>query len=309
MLLKVIVILFINYNERGFILNNSKSNDKQWTTIISSKKKRLNLGFKDLIEYKDLIYLFFKRDFTALYKQTVLGPVWYLIQPLFTTVVFAFIFGNLAGMGTEGTPSYLFYLSGIILWRLFSDTLSKTSKTFIANQGIFGKVYFPRLTSPVSAIGANLVAFGIQLLLLVLIFIYYIFNGLSISLSWAILLAPLVILQVCMLSLGIGLIITSVTTKYRDLQFVVGFIMQLWMYATPVAYPLSELMGKVSSSISWFFWINPIAFPIELFRFMLFQNNQLNWMQGLVSIIITFVSFIWGISIFNKVERDFMDRI
>jgi lipopolysaccharide transport system permease protein len=290
-------------------LSNIKTAEPEWTTVITSKSKRFHLGLKDLIEYRYLMFLFFKRDFTAMYKQTVLGPAWYLIQPLFTTVVFAFIFGNLAGMGTDGIPPYLFYLSGIVLWRLFAETMTKSSRTFTVNMGLFGKVYFPRLTAPISGLGSNIVAFFIQMILLIGIYIFYLFKGMDVNLSWSFALFPLIVLQMCLLGLGFGLIITSMTTKYRDLQFVVGFIVQLWMYATPVAYPLSELSGKVSDSISWIFWVNPVSFPIELFRYMIFQSNTLNWNHGFVSFGITLILFIWGITNFNRVERDFMDRI
>jgi lipopolysaccharide transport system permease protein len=283
--------------------------NKQWTTVISAKKRGINLGLNELKEYRFLMFLFFRRDFTALYKQTVLGPAWYLIQPLFTMVVFAFIFGNLAGMGTDDIPPYLFYLSGIIMWRLFADTMTNSSRTFNMNKGLFGKVYFPRLTVPISGLGANLVAFFIQLFLLLGIYFYYIYNGMQINIHWTFVFFPFIVIMICFLGLGFGLLITSMTTKYRDLQFVVGFIIQLWMYATPVAYPLSELSGKVSKSISWVFWLNPISFPIEFFRYMIFQSNTLDWSQGIVSISITLILFILGVANFNRVERDFMDRI
>ncbi|ADK83340.1 ABC transporter permease [Sediminispirochaeta smaragdinae] len=282
---------------------------EQWTTIITSEKKRFHLGLKELFNYRDLVWLFFKRDFTALYKQTILGLAWYIIQPLFTTIVFSFVFGNLAGLGTENVPSYLFYLSGIILWRFFADSLQKTSNTFLTNANLFGKVYFPRLSAPVSMVMSNIVALGIQLFLFILFYVYYLFLGMKPSLHWSFALFPVLILHIALLGTGLGLMVTSMTTKYRDLKFLVTFGLQLWMYATPIAYPLSEILEKFPKYIEWLFILNPIAFPIELFRFMLFKSNSLNWIQGGISIGMTLLFFLWGVASFNRVQQNFMDRI
>jgi lipopolysaccharide transport system permease protein len=284
--------------------------EKEWLTIITSDKGRFHLGVKEVLGYKDLIFLFFKRDFTSVYKQTILGPAWFLIQPIITSIIYGFVFGNLAGLSTEGVPQYIFYFSGIIVWSFFRDILSKNSNTFGSNIVLFGKVYFPRLTVPASTILSKFLTLGIQIFIFIIFYSYFALNGMVVSLHWSLLLFPILMLQVALLATGIGLVITSMTTKYRDIRFLISFGMQLWMYATPIAYPLSEISQRVDEPfIQWVFKVNPMTFPVECFRFMVFQSNTIDPLSAAISIGLTFFFLLWGISNFNKVQKDFMDKI
>ena len=257
---------------------------------------------------KSCFFLFVKRDFVSFYKQTVLGPLWFFIQPIFTTIVFSFVFGKLAGIGTDGIPQYLFFLSGITAWAYFSDCLTKTSTVFRDNVNIFGKVYFPRLIMPLSIIVSNLVRFGVQLLLLLFMMGYFYLNpieGTSFSFSYAIFFFPFIVILMALLGLGIGLIITAITTKYKDLTFLVTFGVQLMMYATTVIYPLSEVPVEYKKIIE----LNPMTGIIEAFRFAFLGKGEFTlWSIG-YSIIITLVLLTLGILIFNKTEKNFVDTI
>ena len=279
-----------------------------WDLIIKGKTSFFDVRFKDLWHYRDLLLLFVKRDFVSFYKQTVLGPLWFFIQPIFTTIVFSFVFGKLAGIGTEGIPQYLFFLSGITAWNYFSDCLTKTSTVFRDNVNIFGKVYFPRLIMPLSIIVSNLVRFGVQLLLLLFMMGYFYLNpveGTSFSFSNGIFLFPVIVLLMALLGLGIGLIITAITTKYKDLTFLVTFGVQLMMYGTTVIYPLSEVPIEYRKFIE----LNPMTGIIEAFRYAFLGKGEFTlWSIG-YSTCVTLVLLTLGILIFNKTEKNFVDTI
>ena len=286
-------------------------------TRINSKHKLFDLHIRETLSYRDLILLFVKRDFVSKYKQTVLGPAWALIQPLLTTVVYTLVFGGLAGLTTadvEGDyvlPGFLFYLSGSICWSYFSTTLSATSNTFLLNSGVMGKVYFPRLVSPIATSISNLISFGIQFAMLVVTWIVYaIIGGTSIAVTPMLLFLPLVILQMMLLATGFGIIISSLTTKYRDLQMLVGFGLQLWQYATPIAYGLTLVSSSARFSKYMFLYqLNPMTPVVTTFRYAMFGFGYFNLTYYLISWAITIVVFIIGLIMFSKIERTFMDTI
>jgi len=286
-------------------------------TRIDSKHKLFDLHIRETLSYRDLILLFVKRDFVSKYKQTVLGPAWALIQPLLTTVVYTLVFGGLAGLTTadvEGDyvlPGFLFYLSGSICWSYFSTTLSATSNTFLLNSGVMGKVYFPRLVSPIATSISHLISFGIQFAMLVVAWIVYaIIGGTSIAVTPMLLFLPLVILQMMLLATGFGIIISSLTTKYRDLQMLVGFGLQLWQYATPIAYGLTLVSSSARFSKYMFLYqLNPMTPVVTTFRYAMFGFGYFNLTYYLISWAITIVVFIIGLIMFSKIERTFMDTI
>lgn len=287
------------------------SNIKQsqnWDLVIKGHTSLFDLKFKDLWDYRDLLLLFVKRDFVSFYKQTILGPLWFFIQPIFTTIVFSFVFGNLAGISTDGLPKYLFYLTGITAWNYFSDCLSKTSTVFKDNANIFGKVYFPRLIMPLSIVVSNLVRFGVQFSLMICMMIYFYFfpvQGTSFHITNAIFLFPILVILMALLGLGLGLIITAMTTKYRDLTFLVTFGVQLLMYGTTVIYPLSAAPSKYK----FFLEINPMTSIIEAFRYGFLGKGEFTIWSISRSAIITVVILFAGIIIFNKTEKNFVDTI
>lgn len=281
---------------------------QQWDLIIKGHTTLFDVRFKEVWHYRDLLFLFVKRDFISFYKQTILGPLWFFIQPIFTTIVFSFVFGKLAAIGTDGLPHYLFYLSGITAWQYFSDCLTKTSTVFKDNASIFGKVYFPRLIMPLSIIVSNLIRFGVQLLLLLIMMVYFYLNpieGTSFSISNAIFFFPILVLLMALLGLGIGLIITAVTTKYKDLTFLVTFGVQLMMYGTTVIYPLSEVPLQFRKFIE----LNPMTGIIEGFRYAFLGKGEFSASSIGYSAIVTFVVLIIGILVFNKTEKNFVDTI
>lgn len=279
--------------------------EEEWTLIVKPKTKWFDVHLKDLWHYRDLVMLFVKRDFVAVYKQTILGPLWYIIQPILTTITFTIIFGNIAKISTGGVPAVLFYLSGITMWNYFSECLNKTSNTFISNASIFGKVYFPRLAVPVSIIISNLFAFIIQFLFFLLVLIYYSYNSQVIHINSTVILLPLLIVIMAGIGLGMGIIISSMTTKYRDLRFLIAFGVQLLMYATPVIYPLSTLSPKQKSIIL----LNPLSSIIETFRYAFTGIGEFSINNLLYSFLfMIFVLFI-GVILFNKVEKTFMDSV
>lgn len=264
----------------------------------------LHLG--DLWRYRDLIMLFVWRDFVAVYKQTVLGPLWYLLQPIMTTIVFTFVFGTIAKIPTDGMPPVLFYFAGLTVWGYFAGCLNRTSNTFVSNAGIFGKVYFPRLSVPVSVVISGLIGFSIQLVLFLGILAFYIFKGAVIGFNPLYLLTlPLLIIQIAALGLGFGIIVSSLTTKYRDLTQLVSFGVQLWMYATPIAYPLSQ----VPSKWHWVIAINPMTPVVEMFRFTFLGVGTINPCQIAQSVIATVIVLFVGIILFSRVEKSFMDTV
>ena len=275
--------------------------------IIKPNHKLLSFNFGEIIKYKDLLLMFVKRDFVTNYKQTILGPVWFFIQPILTTITFTVIFGELAKIGTAGLPKALFYMSGVVCWGYFSECFSKVANVFKLNKGIFGKVYFPRLISPLSIVISGLFKLSIQLLLLISFLAYYvIFENFELNISWSLLLFPVMILQMAVFSMGVGLVISSWTTKYRDLTFLIQFGIQLFMYASAVIYPVSEIPEKYQ----WLIRLNPMASIIECFRFSLFgKGGELDPASLLYTALISVCLFVIGVLVFNKTERDFMDTV
>ena len=287
-----------------------RNRSDDWDLIINGHTSLFDLRFNDIWRYRDLLLMFVKRDFVSFYKQTVLGPLWFFIQPIFTTIVFTFVFGKLAGISTVGLPQYLFFLSGITAWNYFADCLNKTSTVFRDNSNIFGKVYFPRLIMPLSIVVSNLVRFGVQFLLLACMMIYFMINpgeG-SFTITYAILMLPLLIVLMALLGLGSGLIITAMTTKYRDLTFLVTFGVQLLMYGTTVIYPLSEARAKYPD-MARIIELNPMTGIIEAFRFALLGKGEFTLGSIGYSAIFTVVILFAGILIFNKTEKNFVDTI
>jgi lipopolysaccharide transport system permease protein len=278
---------------------------EQWTTIIRPVSGWFSFNLAELWRYRDLIALFVKRDLTANYKQTILGPLWFLIQPLFSTLVFTVIFGKIAKIPTDDMPPMLFYMSGIVAWNYFSSCMTNTANTFTANAGIFGKVYFPRLAVPVSVVIINLTTFAIQFSLFLCFLVYFMLRGAPIPPSAWILLTPLLIVQMGVLGLGIGIMISSLTTKYRDLAMAVGFGTQLWMYATPIVYPMSQIPEKWQ----WLYMLNPVAPVIETFRFAFLGAGSINLNALLISLGITMTLFAIGIVLFSRIEKTFMDTV
>jgi lipopolysaccharide transport system permease protein len=282
---------------------------QNWDLIIKGHSSLFDLNFSDLWRYRDLLAMFVRRDFVSFYKQTILGPLWFFIQPIFTTIVFSFVFGNLAGISTDGLPKFLFYLTGITSWNYFSDCLTKTSTVFRDNANIFGKVYFPRLIMPISIVVSNLVRFGVQLLLMICMMVYFYFfpiQGTSFEVTSGIFLFPLLVILMALLGLGLGLIITAMTTKYRDLTFLVTFGVQLLMYATTVIYPLSYAKEKGYSTIVE---LNPMTGIIEAFRYAFLGKGEFTLGSIGYSIVVTLIILFLGIIIFNKTEKNFVDTI
>lgn len=282
-----------------------KNRNEEWDLVIKGRTSLFDLNFDDLWRYRDLLMMFVKRDFVSFYKQTVLGPLWFFIQPVFTTLVFSFVFGNLAGISTDGLPQYLFYLSGITAWNYFSECLTKTSTVFKDNANIFGKVYFPRLIMPLSIVVSNLVRFAVQLTLLLLMMAYFGIQGANFHVTSAIFFFPILVLLMALLGLGTGLIITAMTTKYRDLTFLVTFGVQLLMYGTTVIYPLSAAPAAYKRIIE----LNPMTGIIEAFRYAFLGKGEFTASSIGYSAAVTVIVLFLGIIIFNKTERNFVDTI
>ena len=274
-------------------------------TYVSSKHKLFNVNLKEIWQYRDLILLFVKRDLPTSYKQTILGPLWILINPLLSTTVFTVIFGIIAGIPTDGTPQFLFYMSGNILWGFFSSCLNRGSGTFLGNVRLFGKVYFPRLVMPISGIIYNLVNFFLQTSVFVILVIVYTVIGANVHPNWLIALTPLLVLQTAMLGTGMGLIISSITTKYRDLNVLVGFGVSLLMYITPVVYPISQ----VPVNFRWLMLLNPVAPIVETYRCAFLGRGSFEWPFLLISLAVTAGLLFWGVVVFNKVEKNFIDTV
>jgi len=283
----------------------NKNPDENWDLIITPQKSWFDLQLRQIWCYRDLLMLFVRRDVVAFYKQTILGPLWYFIQPIATTIVFTFVFGNLAGLSTDGLPQPLFYLAGITAWSYFADCLTKTSTVFRDNQAIFGKVYFPRVVSPLSIVISNLLRFAIQMLLYLGMIVYFLFQGVSFPLSWEILLFPVFVIFMAMQGLGLGMMITALTTKYRDLSYLVTFGVQLMMYATTVVYPLSSLGGKMY----WVVALNPMTFVIEGIKKSTIGVGVLTPETFAYTTVVSLVILGMGFLIFNKVEKNFVDTI
>lgn len=275
-------------------------------TVIEPKTRLLDVDFKELWRYRDLFAIFVKRNIITQYKQTILGPLWFFVQPLMTTFMYMVVFGGIAGISTDGLPQAMFYLSGILMWHYFSDCLTKTSSTFLDNQAIFGKVYFPRLVVPLATVVSNLVKIGIQLLLFVAVYIMYVIKGVDVAPNIYILLFPLLIVMLAGLALGFGIIISSMTTKYRDLTILFSFVVQLWMYGTPVIYPLSTITDE---RLKLLMQLNPITSIIETFKFGVMGVGSFSWGALLYSFGFMVVIMAIGIVVFNKVQKSFMDTV
>ena len=277
----------------------------EFTTVIKPKNKLFEVDFKEIWRYRDLYPMFVKRDIITQYKQTILGPAWFFIQPALTTVMYMVVFGGISGISTDGLPQPLFYLAGIVFWQYFSDCLNKTSSTFTANQGIFGKVYFPRMIVPLATVTSNLVRMGIQFLLFIAVYIYYLIIGVGVAPNIYILLLPLLILMLAGLALGFGIIVSSLTTKYRDLTILFTFFVSLWMYATPVIYPLSTM----SENRQWIMALNPVTGIMEAFKYGALGVGTFDWGMLAYSFGFMVVLLAVGIVVFNKVQRSFMDTV
>ena len=274
-------------------------------TYITAKRGLLHINLSELWHYRDLVWLFVKRDLKNAYKQTVLGPLWIVINPLLSTLVFTVIFGIIAGISTDGMPQFLFYMSGTILWNFFSNCLNRGSSTFLGNARIFGKVYFPRLVMPLSGIIYNLVNFVLQTAMFILLLVIYVFIGANVHPNWLIALSPLLVIQTAMLGTGIGLIISSITTKYRDLNILVSFGVSLLMYITPVVYPISQ----APAYLQWILLLNPVAPIVEIYRYAFLGSGSFKWQFLLISAAVTAVVLIAGIIVFNQVEKNFIDMV
>jgi lipopolysaccharide transport system permease protein len=286
--------------------------EEQFTTVLKPRTGLFEVNLKEIWDYRDLMSLFVKRNIITQYKQTILGPLWYVIQPAITVIMYMVVFGGIAGIPTDGVPQPLFYLAGICMWQYFADCLTKTSNTFVTNSGIFGKVYFPRLIMPISDTLSNLVRFGIQVGLFIIVYVYYVFVGSAAMPNWYLLLFPVLVLMMAGLALGFGIIISSMTTKYRDLQILFTFIVQLWMYATPIVYPLSQVRGKVVAgfNLETLMCINPVTPVIETFKYgALGAGEFIGWGWLAYSFLFTAVLLVLGIVIFNKVQKSFMDTV
>lgn len=288
------------------------SENENWTTIIKPRNKLFEVNLKEIWDYRDLLTLFVKRNIITQYKQTILGPLWFVIQPALTVLMYMVVFGGIAGIPTDGVPQPLFYLGGICMWQYFSSCLTSTSNTFVSNAGIFGKVYFPRLIMPLATVTSNLVRFGIQVGLFVIVYVYYAIIGQAPSPNWYLLLFPLLVVMMAGLALGFGIIISSMTTKYRDLTVLFSFVVQLWMYATPIVYPLSQVAGKVKFGIDVYkvMCLNPVTPVIEAFKYgALGAGEFIGWGWLAYSFVFMLVLLALGILIFNRVQKSFMDTV
>ncbi len=277
----------------------------KWDIIIEPKKKVFDVNFKEVYRYKDLLFLFVKRDIITVYKQTILGPIWYVVQPIMTMAVYIVIFGNIAGLPSDGIPKPLFYLCGIIIWNYFSECFIQTSDTFGKNQDMFGKVYFPRLIVPLSVVMSGLIKFGIQFLLFAAVYAYYAINGGEVYLNESVIVVPYLVVLMAALGLGFGLIFTSLTTKYRDLKFLLQFGVQLLMYATPIIYPMSMVEGKLKTIIS----LNPMAHIVETFKYAFLAKGEFSFQGIAYASICAFVILLLGVIVFSRTEKNFVDTV
>jgi len=278
---------------------------QQWKKVITAERGLLDLNLKEVLKYKDLIAMFVKRSFKSTYKQTVLGPLWYVISPLITTVLFTLVFGKIANISTDGVPQFLFYMAGNTVWHYFATCLTSTSNTFTANSHLFGKVYFPRLTMPISTVIYSLISFLIQFIIFIGFSFYFMIIGENVQPNAYILFLPLFILHLAAMGMGFGIIVSSLTTKYRDLSVLVTFGVQLWMYITPIVYPVSTL----SKSSKVLIMLNPVAPVVNNFKYAFLGCGQMEWGYQGISAAVTLVVLTLGIILFNKVEKDFMDTV
>lgn len=294
------------------MIDQQEKDQQEWTTIIKPRNKLFEVNLKEIWDYRDLLAIFVKRTITVAYKQTVLGPLWWFIQPALTVIIFMVVFGGIAGIPTDGIPQPLFYLGGVAMWGYFAECLSNASNTFVSNAGIFGKVYFPRLIMPLASVISNMVRFGIQLCLFVIVFVYYVIIRQAPSPNWYLLLFPFLVLMMAGLALGFGIIISSMTTKYRDLQILFSHLMSLWMYATPIVYPLSKVAGKkvMGFDLYTLMCINPVTPIIETFKHGALGAGQfIGWGWVAYSFCFMLLVLTLGILVFNKVQKSFMDTV
>lgn len=289
-------------------MNKTEFSEEEWLFEIAPKDKFFSLNLKEVWRYRDLLMLFVKRDVVTVYKQTILGPLWYLIQPLFTSIIFTIIFNNVAGIETGETPAFLFNLGGVMVWNYFTSCLNDTSDTFKKNASIFGKVYFPRLIVPLSIVISNLVKFGIQFLIFIAFYVYYATQGMAVQFTTSTLFFPILVAVMGILGLGLGMIISSLVTKYRDLSFLVGFGVQLLMYVSAVMYPMVLLKEKLPT-FGWLIEYNPLAYVIETARYMLLNEGSISVSGLLYTVVVTIVVFFVGLLIFNKTEKSFIDTV
>lgn len=287
---------------------NTTDNNNEWLFEITPKNKFFTLNLKEVWQYRDLLFLFVKRDVITVYKQTVLGPLWYLIQPLFTSITFTIIFNNVAGIDTGSVPPFLFNLAGITVWNYFTSCLNGTSDTFKANAGIFGKVYFPRLITPLSVVISNLIKFGIQFIIFIAFYIYYFYKGADLSVNGLLFFFPLLIVIMGILGLGLGMLISSTVTKYRDFSYLVGFGIQLLMYLSAVMYPINLIKAKLPD-YGWIVEYNPLAYIIETSRYMLLNVGEISFLGLTYTLAFTVAIFFVGLLIFNKTEKSFIDTV
>lgn len=287
-------------------MDNNVINEKKYYRLITSEHNPFDLKLKEVWRYRDLIILFTKRNFQVRYKQTVLGPAWLFLNPIISSLIYCFIFGGIAGIGTGGVPQMLFYMSGNAIWGFFSGCVTKNASTFTANASVFGKVYFPRLTVPISSVITAVLEFAVQMIMVLVFMVYYLFLGELHPnwLAWPLIL--LVLAELGVMGMGVGIIISSLTTKYRDLSILVGFAVQLWMYITPVVYPLSQ---AGSNGLRVILLINPVTAPVEVFRYALLGQGKIVPAALVWSVLFTIVVAISGIMVFNKVEKTFMDTV
>ena len=284
--------------------------DKNWDKIIKPKRSLLEIDFKSLWYYRDLLRMLVYRDFVTYYKQTILGPLWFFIQPLFTAAINLFVFGSLAGLGPQGVPGFLFYMSGPILWQYFQDTFTKTASTFIDNQAVFGKVYFPRLIMPLTVLISGLLKFGVQLCLLLSAIVYYYFQTGSFSMQWEIIYFPILLIIIMVMAMGFGLLVSSLTTKYRDLKFLIDFAVPLLRYVTPgIATSYVIFVETLPKNLVFLAKYNPIGYLIDSFNYMFVGAGSFDWIQIAYSGGFAVTIFLFGILIFNQVEKNFMDTV
>jgi lipopolysaccharide transport system permease protein len=289
------------------MISNSQTSESNnhWTTVITPHGSVFHLPWRELMEYKDLIMRFVHRDFVSRYKQTIFGSLWYVMQPLFTSLMFTLVFNKIAKISTGEMPPMLFFLAGTVCWSYFQSCVTQTASTFSSNASIFDKVYFPRLAVPISQLISNLIGLGMQMVLFLIFYVYYIWQGAGIEMGWRIIVLPVLILQMAALGLGVGCLVSGLTTRFRDLQIMLGFFMQLWMYASCVAYPLSS----VPENLRWLFALNPMVFIIEAFRFAFMGQGTVYLWQICASMVVSVVVVFFGLALFNKMERTCVDMI
>ncbi|MDR1881214.1 MAG: ABC transporter permease [Prevotella sp.] len=286
-----------------------KPDNEAWDIIIKPRENNFSLNLDEIWRYRDLVKRYIHRDIVTAYKQTILGPVWYLVQPLFMTYMYMFVFGGIANISTDGLPHMLFYMSGILCWNYFGDCLGRAQSTFTANAGVFSKIYFPRLVVPVSGVISGLLKLGVQSGLFLVVYLYYYFHkGVDIHPNMLVLVFPLLVVMIAAMGIGFGIIISSMTAKYRDLMILFGFITYLWMYATPVIYPLSAIPEKYNN-YKWIIEMNPMTSVVETTRYAFMGEGSFSWISLGYTFLVTLIVLIFGIWMFNRVERSFIDVV